>query len=37
MNQKLIIELGCPYREIVKAINFNLENIVGVLISHAHS
>lgn len=32
----LLIELGLPWKQILKALNFNLEGISGVLVSHAH-
>jgi hypothetical protein len=34
--EKLLIEIGCRQEDIAKAINFNTENIVGVIVSHAH-
>lgn len=36
-NEKLLIECGIAWRDIVCNLNFNLEGIQGCLISHAHS
>lgn len=35
-NETLIIECGLAYRNIVKALDFNLSNVVGCLITHEH-
>lgn len=35
-NETLILECGLPYKTILKGLNFNLRNIVGVLVSHEH-
>lgn len=32
----LVIEAGIPFREVKKALNFNISKIVGVVISHSH-
>ena len=32
----LLIEVGVPFKKIKEAINFNLDKVVGVLISHEH-
>lgn len=34
--ETLIIEAGIPYKRILKGIDFNLMNIVGVVVSHSH-
>ena len=34
--ETLIIECGINIREIKKALNFNMRNVAGVLISHEH-
>jgi phosphoribosyl 1,2-cyclic phosphodiesterase len=34
--ETLIIECGLPYKNILKGLNFNLNNVVGVLVSHEH-
>lgn len=34
--ERLLIELGLPWKQILKVLNFNLEGVSGVLISHAH-
>lgn len=34
--ETLIIECGLPYKTILKGLNFNLNNVVGCLISHEH-
>ena len=35
-NETLIIECGLSYKTILKGLNFNLNNVVGVLVSHEH-
>lgn len=35
--ETLIIEAGIPYKRILKGLDFNLMNIVGVVVSHSHS
>lgn len=32
----LLIELGVSYKKIMKMINYNLKDIVGVIVSHSH-
>ncbi len=32
----LLLELGVPFIDILKDLNFNLENVVGCLVSHKH-
>lgn len=34
--ETLIIECGVHLKEIKKALNFNMRNVVGCLISHEH-
>ena len=34
--ETLIIECGVHLKEIKKALNFNIRNVAGVLISHEH-
>jgi len=35
--ETLIIEAGLPYKTILKGLNFNLNNVVGALVTHEHS
>lgn len=35
-NEILILECGVPFREVKKALNFDLSKIVGCFISHSH-
>ena len=35
-NEILLLELGVSWKDIVKALNFNLSKVVGVCVSHAH-
>lgn len=35
--ETLIIEAGIPYKRILKGLDFNLMNVVGVVVSHSHS
>lgn len=32
----LLIELGIKWKDILRALHYNLSNIVGVCVSHAH-
>lgn len=32
----LVIEAGLPFKEVKKALNFNISKIVGVVVSHSH-
>lgn len=32
----LLLELGIPFKETLKGLNFNLNNVVGCLVSHKH-
>lgn len=34
--EKLLIEVGIPWRSILKSLNFNLEGLSGVICSHSH-
>ena len=35
-NETLLIELGVSWNDILKVLNFNIENVVGACVSHAH-
>jgi phosphoribosyl 1,2-cyclic phosphodiesterase len=35
-NSKLILELGCNWKKYLSAMNFELENCVGALVTHVH-
>lgn len=35
-NETLMLECGLPYKTILKGLNFNLNNVVGCLVSHEH-
>lgn len=35
-NEWLIIELGVAWKEILRYLNYKLENVVGVCVSHSH-
>jgi phosphoribosyl 1,2-cyclic phosphodiesterase len=35
-NEVLILELGVSWKEVLKGLNYNLEKVVGVLVSHSH-
>lgn len=35
-NDKLLLECGIPYKEILKGLDFNLNGVQGCLISHEH-
>lgn len=34
--QKLLLELGVKWNEILKALNYKIDDVVAVLISHGH-
>ena len=34
--EKLILELGVRWKDILKALNYNLESVRACLVSHAH-
>lgn len=36
LGHKLIVELGCNFKEVLKAINYDLKSIAGCLASHVH-
>lgn len=35
-NQKLILECGSPFKDILNALSFDFQNVVGCLITHEH-
>lgn len=35
-NERLILECGIRYKDILKGLDFNLSNVVGCLVSHEH-
>lgn len=37
LGQKLIVELGCAFKEVLKAIDYDLTSVAGCLVSHRHS
>lgn len=36
-NESLILELGCKWSEVLEMLDYKIDKIVGVLLSHAHS
>lgn len=34
--QALILDLGCKWHDILKALNYEIRNVVGVFVSHSH-
>ena len=32
----LVIETGLPYKKILQGLNYNIKDVVGVVISHSH-
>ena len=34
--QVLILDLGCRWGDILKALNYEIRNVVGVCVSHSH-
>lgn len=33
-NEKIIIELGVPWRDIIKGLNYKIDDVAGCLVSH---
>ena len=36
-NETLLIELGLPWKDIIKGLDYDIKNVVGCLVSHEHS
>lgn len=36
-NESLILELGCKWSEVLEMLDYKIEKVLGVLVSHAHS
>ena len=34
--QVLILDLGCKWEDIMTALNYQIDNVVGVCVSHSH-
>lgn len=34
--ESLILELGCKWNDILRALNYEIAKVVGVLVSHSH-
>ena len=34
--EKLILESGLPWKQILKSMDYNLEGVSGMVVSHAH-
>lgn len=34
--ESFILELGCRWREVLEALNYNIRGVQGVLVSHEH-
>lgn len=35
-NESIILDLGCKWNDILKSLNYKIENVVGVLVTHSH-
>lgn len=35
--ETLILELGCKWSEVLEMLDYKIEKVLGVLVSHAHS
>lgn len=35
--EHLLLDLGCKWSDILESLNHKIGNVVGVLVSHAHS
>lgn len=36
-NESIILELGCKWSEVLEMLDYKIEKVLGVLVSHAHS
>ena len=34
--ESLVIEAGASYEKILRGLNYNVKNVVGVVVSHSH-
>ena len=34
--ENLVIEAGASYEKILRGLNYNVKNVVGVVVSHSH-
>ena len=34
--ETLILDLGCRWNDILESLNYKIDNVVGVVVSHAH-
>ena len=34
--ESLVIEAGVPYEKILRGLNYNIKDVVGVVVSHSH-
>lgn len=32
----LLLDLGCKWSDILKSLNYKIDNVVGVLVTHSH-
>ena len=35
-DHRLVLDAGIPYKEFLRAVDFNIQNISGCLVSHEH-
>lgn len=35
-DETLILDLGCRWNDILECLNFKIDKVVGVVVSHAH-
>lgn len=36
VKESLVIEAGVPYEKILHGLNYNVKDVVGVVVSHSH-
>lgn len=34
--EHLLLDLGCKWSDILKSLNYKIDNVVGVLVTHSH-
>lgn len=35
-DETLILDLGCKWNDVLKSLNYKIDKVVGVVVSHAH-
>lgn len=35
-NESIILDLGCKWNDVLKSLNYKIDKVVGVLVTHSH-